>query len=253
MINMNSRSQNGSAHVVIIVVLVLALMGALGWVFWQNFSKDKDRVGSTSQSEKKPSSEKTGVVKSKSLAMNTIFSDGLTLEYPDNWKMKHLEPQGDVPAKVGGTTSDRYIFTSPDDTVDLSVQQTSGGGLGGTCDPEEMPTLASFSYEGSEAWNTRAYADYTYKENQKVFVYQGLSDISKVKTLKAGDSVCNVGYLYIVETDAKVGSSDVVMLWTSLTKHDSNERVSFSSSEDAKKYLEGQNAKDIKSILLSLQ
>lgn len=33
----NSQRQNGSAHIVIIIVLVVALIGALGYIFWQNF------------------------------------------------------------------------------------------------------------------------------------------------------------------------------------------------------------------------
>jgi type II secretory pathway pseudopilin PulG len=32
-----NSSQNGSAHVVVIAILVVALLGALGFIFWQNF------------------------------------------------------------------------------------------------------------------------------------------------------------------------------------------------------------------------
>jgi len=39
----NSSSQKGSAHVIIVIILVLALLGALGFIFWQNFlNKDTD-------------------------------------------------------------------------------------------------------------------------------------------------------------------------------------------------------------------
>lgn len=36
------NTQSGSAHLVIIIILVLALIGALGFVFWQNFMQSKD-------------------------------------------------------------------------------------------------------------------------------------------------------------------------------------------------------------------
>ncbi len=39
---MNTRNQSGSAHVVIIIILVVALLGTLGFVFWQNFLAPKD-------------------------------------------------------------------------------------------------------------------------------------------------------------------------------------------------------------------
>lgn len=40
---MKSRSQTGSAHVVIIIVLIVALLGAVGFVFWQNFLKPSNK------------------------------------------------------------------------------------------------------------------------------------------------------------------------------------------------------------------
>lgn len=33
----NSSKQTGSAHVIIVVILILALVGTLGFIFWQNF------------------------------------------------------------------------------------------------------------------------------------------------------------------------------------------------------------------------
>lgn len=41
-------SQAGSAHIVIIVVLVVALVATLGFVFWQNFIQKKDDSAKTS-------------------------------------------------------------------------------------------------------------------------------------------------------------------------------------------------------------
>jgi hypothetical protein len=36
--------QQGSAHIIIVVILVLALLGALGFIFWQNFLNAKPEV-----------------------------------------------------------------------------------------------------------------------------------------------------------------------------------------------------------------
>lgn len=52
MIN-KTLSQKGSAHVVIIVILVIALLGALGFVFWQNFiDEDISHNADTSETTK---------------------------------------------------------------------------------------------------------------------------------------------------------------------------------------------------------
>lgn len=48
-----NASQNGSAHIVIIIGLVLALIGSLGFIFWQNYikvSEDADREALSSKS-----------------------------------------------------------------------------------------------------------------------------------------------------------------------------------------------------------
>jgi len=37
----NKNNQTGSAHLIIIITLVIALLGSLGFVFWQNFVQDK--------------------------------------------------------------------------------------------------------------------------------------------------------------------------------------------------------------------
>lgn len=48
------NSQSGSAHVIVVAVLVVALISTLGWIFWQNFLQKKttDSVASTSSSTK---------------------------------------------------------------------------------------------------------------------------------------------------------------------------------------------------------
>lgn len=47
-LTMNSKSirqaERGEAHSVIIICLVVALVVALGWIFWQNFSNEKSEV-----------------------------------------------------------------------------------------------------------------------------------------------------------------------------------------------------------------
>ena len=49
---MKKSYQLGSAHVVIIIALVVMLMGTLGWIFWQNFIQKKDGRVSTADTTK---------------------------------------------------------------------------------------------------------------------------------------------------------------------------------------------------------
>jgi hypothetical protein len=41
---MKNARQSGSAHIIIIIFLVLALAAALGWIFWQNFIQKDSNV-----------------------------------------------------------------------------------------------------------------------------------------------------------------------------------------------------------------
>lgn len=65
----NRLQESGSAHVAVVVVLIVALIGALGFIFWQNFiqRKDSDTSTNTTQSAK---SEDTRSVESRALALN---------------------------------------------------------------------------------------------------------------------------------------------------------------------------------------
>lgn len=46
-----SSKQKGNAHVIIIVVLVIALLGILGFVFWQNFINKESTDAATNQKQ----------------------------------------------------------------------------------------------------------------------------------------------------------------------------------------------------------
>lgn len=49
----SKSSERGSAHVILIIALVAALIGVLGWVAWQNFMPKDKTVTSTAQSNTK--------------------------------------------------------------------------------------------------------------------------------------------------------------------------------------------------------
>ena len=59
------KSESGSAHVIIIAVLAVVLIGALGFIFWQNFiqAKPSDNVASTTTGIKTDSTQTKEEVK----------------------------------------------------------------------------------------------------------------------------------------------------------------------------------------------
>ncbi len=79
----NSQKQTGSAHVVIITILVLALLGALGFIFYQNFIKAKtDTANSvaTTEAEEAPEADKYA-----GWGTYESVSGGYSIKYPEDW------------------------------------------------------------------------------------------------------------------------------------------------------------------------
>lgn len=65
---MKSRNQTGNAHVVIIIILVVALVGALGFVFWQNFM-NKSATNTTAETTQQQETTSATKADSKTLAV----------------------------------------------------------------------------------------------------------------------------------------------------------------------------------------
>jgi hypothetical protein len=80
--------QQGFAHAFLIITLLVALTGALGFVFWQNFIYEEPKVSSieATPSEPKPNDDEV-------VSQNEIFSNSqVTFEYPRNgWN--EVEPK----------------------------------------------------------------------------------------------------------------------------------------------------------------
>lgn len=84
---MKSRhSQAGSAHLVIIIVLAVALIGVLGFVFWQNFvNKPAPKTADTTQTTQTTSSKNTVAVSEWGVkGTTTEDTTGLTYKIASN-------------------------------------------------------------------------------------------------------------------------------------------------------------------------
>ena len=85
------KSESGSAHLVLVIILVLIILGLLGFVFWQNVLHKK--VSSTTPSASTSKSTQPSVT--SAISWKT-FSDklyGISFQYPSTWKVKVLNEQ----------------------------------------------------------------------------------------------------------------------------------------------------------------
>ena len=116
----NSQKQSGNALVVAVIVLVLALLGALGFIFWNNIlNKDSDSVVNTDTS----SNDSQGVSKSKGISTEVSDLVSKSLMTSDNIGINYKAPSTWSGGSFGGgdnlgdsesttlTSSDGFVIT----------------------------------------------------------------------------------------------------------------------------------------------
>jgi len=85
-----NKSQTGSIHTIVIVLIILALIGTLGFVFWNNFLKEKSIDKTTSDSSQTTNSQdKEEIEKDPYDGWKTHASlapSGLSFMYPPDWE-----------------------------------------------------------------------------------------------------------------------------------------------------------------------
>lgn len=101
----NTLKQVGSAHVVIVIILVGVLVGALGFVFWQSFIKTTQTVTSSTQTE----SAKDASPKAEELSESYVLpKENLSFRYPKTWELRTLYTNKD--SSIG---ENRALLISP--------------------------------------------------------------------------------------------------------------------------------------------
>lgn len=174
-----NRDQHGSAHVVVIIILIIALFAALGVVFYQNFIVKKDVHTNMPMAPAPKDTTKTVRVAFQS----TIYA----LDYPKDWTVKSDTPN------LGDTTT---TLVSTDGTVQVRFA-ISQGGIGGMCDTKDGQKISY--YNVLPASNTKltdqalALVEAIYDAEGGGYRYGiGLTQDGGATHAAVGDSHCNV-------------------------------------------------------------
>ena len=207
--------QQGSAHVVIIILLVLALLGALGFVFYQNFIL-KPAQPQAERVEREPSSK----LKTAQFAYeNTIYA----LDYPDGWSKTPIDP----------TNGQHGVaFADPSGEIEARID-VSDGGLGGMCDTNDGRKVRYYNVHPTA--NTKL-TDETLYLVETMFDYLeggygykiGLSPEGAETHSSVGDSHCTVGYVGVASRVVLDPSTNAVIKPTVITQ------IEFPKLPDAK-------------------
>jgi hypothetical protein len=223
-----SSKQTGSAHVVIIVILIIALISTLGFVFWQNFIAKDDKVEPIVQTSAQKGTPKEIVYKTYQTDIHPI-----SFKYQDTWSLENAQ------------ANDQYAFsrsvdveTDKADKISFSV---GGQGIGGTCGPNDEVSsntidIVPTSIKAAKPV-TLSFTVLTNKDGGYDATY-GLTDSH---TKLAEEQTCLNTFYYLFDS----GNSVYKLMSFTGTKH-------FENMNDAKKFLLSDEYSAIKKMILTL-
>lgn len=175
-----NKSQLGSIHLAITIVLLVALLGALGFVFYQNFVLSKTSNPTPAVANSKTDDASKAVVSSE-VALTEVASDttgtGLSFKYPKTWTLSHeTTPAGEVQG-----AHDSNIITSTDGktTVILNIDRPSG--LGVPCGGDQSTSVKVIDTGKINNYPSTGFIQYS-EPNSGTFVGAYKLDVVQSKT-----------------------------------------------------------------------
>lgn len=188
--NKRERTRGGSASIVIIAILFVALMASLGVVFYQNFVEKPQEV---KQPQENSNTQKPDLKTERVAYHSTIYA----LDYPETWKFE-------TKTVVNTTDDSELSVQSPNGKVKVRFAISSNG-VGGTCDKNSSPKVTYYNVQ--PAINTQLNGQplalvevmYDYVDGGYDYLI-GMTEDSGATHAAVGDSYCTVLYTGIASS-----------------------------------------------------
>lgn len=115
------KNESGSAHVALVVVLIAAIVGLLGFVFWQQISGKSKADVAQSSTKSNPAADTKPTTNTSSSKVYTDSKKGYAFNYPSDWII------GASTCRVSCNNTDAFTLRSPD--FKQNNDGTDGGAL----------------------------------------------------------------------------------------------------------------------------
>lgn len=232
--NIRALNQSGSAHVIIIVILSIALIAALGFVFWQNVLQPKD-------TEEKAETQTSSVTKSEKIeeeykTFSSELLNNVSFQYPADWTVKE--------SAIGEPEYRIVTATVRDEDNEVVARLQTNGQLGGACaEPTTFTTLDTEKADITAEEPTNFSLTAIESPEGGYQVHYGLTD--NYTTLES-DLVCPNTFYYTFDpgNDQMNGSA---------FGYDMVKSKYFESMDDIKTFIASDKYKAIKKMVLSLK
>lgn len=184
------RASKDTIVATIVVIIMLVMLGAIGYLVWQHFSENRANTGVQSSA-----------VSEKTVPIARPFGLTINVTYPETWKYD-VETKGPAPAsrelvQEGQITQERITITSPSGNVQVVYSISNAGGLGGACFPEEENIITRAAYQELPRFANVGLGEFAVTDEaiQQPTLYvtdQPNYDDTPLTQIEAGASVCEL-------------------------------------------------------------
>lgn len=178
---------------IFILILVVVLLGAAGYVIWSKQSASESKV-SEQENDNTPRSPYGAGDK----LITSHASDGLgvdvSFEHPESWKISQVT-EGPVPIVAEQSTSRKTTLKIPSlGHYIVTYEVDVNGGFGGACDPADttVGTITKPSSTKTTNFASANYVEYRTSLKPDVTFIGGLMDTSVVNKTAVGKSQCDL-------------------------------------------------------------
>jgi hypothetical protein len=221
-------SQKGSAHIIVTIILVVMLLGVLGFVFWQNF------VNKSTNTQPAPSTETEENI-SKEVTYKTYQTDThpISFQYPEAWSIEN-EKSDDQ----SGFFRSLSIVTDTGNEMSFSV---GNQGVGGTCSENSTVTRSTIDVATTTLPSPQSTTlSYTITANADGS-YDAIYGLTDTYTELGDKAACDTTFYYLFDS----GNSTYMLMNFSGKKH-------FASLDTARQYITSDEYSAIKKTILTL-
>ncbi len=146
-----NRREQGSVHIIIIICLVLGLVTALGWIYWQNFILKEDKTSSVpvGKTDSNTNEESSAVKPAYDGLRTTSKSGAFSIKIPNGWTMLNDTATDYM---TSGPSIDKLVY---DAKMAPTITTAEVGGWGGPAETFMIRVSDNVSADWGELESTK--------------------------------------------------------------------------------------------------
>lgn len=193
---MKTQSKSTSSFVAIAAILIIVILGALGFLVWKSLQTTPPTI---SQDTSNPSSL-TGRIDAK-------FPSKLSWSYPEAWTSTS-EQSGKF--DLSEVTTQKVTLTSPNKKYEVVYSVAWNGGLGGVCLPS-ADMIQSIRREPVPGLEKSVFAELIHGSDAEGYEYMSglFMNDDAMSTAAQGDSICKISMGNVIQLN-KDGTLDIL-------------------------------------------